>query len=250
MKRLINILMPFVVIGIFTFLFAFYAVNTWADTILNNQIKIKVDTNTVSYDIDNVKWETVEDGSQQPCPCQMLSFRALQLLAGQFKDGVMPRDDIRIFTGWTTEGPKELLVEKMGWNDKELSFTANATPTFYLQEKDMVFYFIQKSTNRCWKVWATDLHAPAFFEYRTLIKTNSATADQKKLFKNVIKPQAIRNLENIPLVDKFKIQEVAYYDENEVLHLPSTFISNGLEIGVDFKKITDVPITFQLITTY
>lgn len=232
MKKNINLFL-FVVLGCFVLL---SAGNVLADSILDNHVKVKTAGETVTFDLDVVKWETAEDGSLEPCACRMLSFRALQTLSKQFDKGIIPKDDLKIFTGWTTDGPEELFIGKMGWSSQDLSFTADATAMPYLTAADMVFYFVQKSTNRAWKVWAaSDLHSPAFFEYRTLIKTNAATAEQKKLFKGVIKAQAIKNLDTLPLVDKFEVQELPYYGSDGILHLPSVFISSGMERGAALK---------------
>ncbi len=207
----------------------------YADTIIGNQVVVKVDDVTTTYDLDQVKTE-VKDGKTKVCICRCLCFRALQMLAAQFDDAVIPRDDIRILTGWTTDGPEELFVEVMGWSPADLVFVANATDPAYLTIQDAFFFFVKKSTGRVWKVSASDdLYPTAFFDYRTLVKTESATKEQTTFFKTALRPQAIAHMGTLPLIDKFDVQTIPFYGDDGVLRLPAAFVSGGVEYDVELK---------------
>ena len=207
----------------------------YADTIIGNQVIVEVDDVTTTYDLDQVKIE-VEGGKTKVCICRCLCFRALQMLAAQFDDGVIPRDDIKIVTGFTTDGPEELFVEVMGWPHTDLMFMANATDPAHLTIQDAFFFFIQKSTGLAWKVSASDdLYPTAFFDYRTLVKTKSATEEQTTLFKTALRPQAIAHMGALPLIDKFDVQTIPFYGDDGVLRLPAAFVSGGVEYDVELK---------------
>lgn len=206
-----------------------------ADTITTNHVVVENNGVLTSYDFDQVKME-VEDGTTKVCICRCLCFRALQLLATQFADGVIPRDDIKIYTGWTTDGPEELFVEVMGWSHEDLAAMSGATAAANLTIVDAYFFFVQKSTGKAWKVAAKEgLYPTGFFTYRTLVKTGTATAEQKVFFQKALRPQAVANMEALPLIDRFDIQAVPFYGEDAILHIPSVFVSGGVEYEAELK---------------
>ncbi len=209
----------------------------YADTLVHNQVLVKSGETVVVYDFDEVKTE-VENGKTKVCICRCLCFRALQMLASRFADGVIPRDDIKIVTGWTTDGPEELFVEVMGWPHSDILFMANATEPTLLTLQDAVFFFVQKSTGRAWKVTAREgLYPKAFFSYRTSIKTKSATEEEIIFFQNALRPQAVANMEFLPMIDKFHVQMVPLYGEDGVLRIPACFASGGTEYEVELKNL-------------
>jgi hypothetical protein len=209
----------------------------YADTIVHNQVVVKSGETVVSYDLDEVKTE-VEDGKTKVCICRCLCFRALQMLATRFADGVIPRDDIKIVTGWTTDGPEELFVEVMGWSSGDLTPMAGATAAAHLTIEDAYFFFIQKSTGKAWKVVANEgLYPQGFFAYRTLVKTGQATDEQKDFFQTALRPQAVINMETLPLIDKFDILAVPFYGEDGILHIPACFASGGGEYEVELRNL-------------
>jgi hypothetical protein len=206
---------------------SFTAFNAYADTITTNQVVIKVNDVETTYDFDEVKLE-VENGITKVCLCKCLCFRALQMLATQFSDGVIPRDDIKVYTGWTTDGPEELFVETMGWTHEDLAFMTGATDAAHLTIEDAYFFFVQKSTGKAWKVAAKEgLYPAGFFTYRTLVKTATATSEQTVLFQKALRPQAVANMGGLPLIDRFDIQEVAFFGQDGVLRIPSVILSGG-----------------------
>jgi hypothetical protein len=224
---------------------SFVALNAYADTITGNQVIVKVNEVETTYDLDKVKLE-VENGTTKVCICRCLCFRALQMLATQFADGVIPRDDIEVFTGWTTDGPEELFVEVMGWSSGDLAPMAGAAAAAYLTIDDAYFFFIQKSTGKAWKVVANEgLYPTGFFTYRTLVKTGQATNEQKTFFQTALRPQAVANMETLPLIDKFDIQAVASYGEDGILHIPAVFVSGGAAYEVELKDTGNY--VFELI---
>lgn len=205
-----------------------------ARTISTNHVVVNVNDVDTSYDFDQVKME-VEDGKTKVCICKCLCFRALQLLAIQFDDGVIPRDDIQIYTGWTTDGAEELFVETMGWAHEDLMFMIDATDATQLTIEDACFFFVQKSTGKAWKVQANEhLYPKEFFTYRTLVKTGKATNEQKLFFQNALRAQAVANMESLPLIDRFDIQETAYFGQNGILRVPSLFV-DGKEYEIELK---------------
>jgi hypothetical protein len=209
----------------------------FADTISGNHVVVKSGGVETSYNLDEVKME-VENGKTKVCICRMLSFRALQMLASQFSDGVVPKDDIRIFTSWTTDGPEELFVEVMGWNHKDLAFMKDATDRAYLTIEDAVFFFTQKSTGRVWKVNAREgLYPIEFFTFRTLIQTGQATTEQKTVFQTALRPQAVLNMETLPIIDKFNLQAIPFLGADKILRIPVIFVSGGIEYEVTLKKV-------------
>jgi hypothetical protein len=191
-----------------------------ADTITTNHVFVEDNGVLTSYDFDQVKME-MEDGKTNVCICKCLCFRALQLLATQFADGVIPRDDIKIYTGWTTDGPEELFLEVMGWPASGLAFMERATDATHLTIEDAYFFFVQHSTGKVWKVRASAaLYPKEFFTYRSLVKTGQATDEQKSFFQKALRPQAVANMESLPLIDKLDIQEVAFFGGDGVLRVP------------------------------
>jgi len=206
---------------------SFVAGPAYADTITTNQVTVKTNESETTYDLDKVKLE-IEAGATKVCLCKCLCFRALQMLATQFADGVIPRDDIKVYTGWTTDGPEELFVETMGWSHEDLAFMAGATDATQLTIEDAYFFFVQKSTGKAWKVTAkVGLYPTQFFTYRTLVKTSTATDAQKTFFQKALRPQAVGNMGALPLIDKLDIQEVASFGQDEVLRIPVVFLSGG-----------------------
>jgi len=201
----------------------------FADTIANDRVAVASSGTTVIYNFDEVKME-IEDGKSKVCLCRCLSFRALQILASQFPNGVIPNDDIRIYTGWTTDGAEELFVDLMGWNHGDLSFLENSTDPVHLTTQDAVFFFVQRSSGNVWKVKTNEgLYPKEFFTYRTLIKTGQATDSQVIFFQTALRPQAVLNMTTLPLIDKFHVQLVPYYGEGGVLRLPWVFLAGGTE---------------------
>lgn len=180
-----------------------------------------------SYEFNQVKTE-VEDGKTKVCLCKCFCFRALQLLATQFAGGVVPRDDIQIYTGWSTEGAEELFVEIMGWSAGDLAFMTGAKHAAHLTIDDAYFFFVQKSTGKAWKVTGKEgLYPTEFFTYRTLVQTGAATDAEKVFFQKALRPQAVANMETLPLIDKFDIQDVASFGQDGVLRIPVVFLSGG-----------------------
>ena len=215
----------------------FMAATGYAGTISNNRVIIKSGDVSVNYDFDEVKTE-VENGKTKVCICRCLCFRALQMLTSRFADGVIPRDDIKIVTGWTTDGPEELFVEVMGWPHSDVLSMENATKPALLTLEDAVFFFVQKSTGRAWKVMAREgLYPKAFFSYRTSVKTKSATEEEIAFFQNALRPQAVANMALLPMIDRFDVQMIAIYGEDEVLRIPACFVSGGGEYEVELKTL-------------
>jgi len=206
---------------------SFAAFNAYADTITTNQAIVQAGAAETTYDFDKVKME-VENGITKVCICKCLCFRALQLLATQFTGGVVPRDDIKVYTGWTTDGAEELFVETMGWAHEDVAFMAGATDATQLTIEDAYFFFVQKSTGKAWKVTAKEgLYPTGFFTYRTLVQTGAATDAQKTFFQKALRPQAVANMKALPLIDKLGIQEVAFFGQNGALRIPVVFLSGG-----------------------
>nr|HDM99605.1 hypothetical protein [Deltaproteobacteria bacterium] len=215
---------------------SFTGPDAYADTITGNQVAVKENDVITAYNLDDVKWET-EDGKTKVCICRCLSFRSLQTLASQFADGVIPKEDITIYSGWTTDGPEELFIEVMGWPDDDLEFMTDPTAPAYLTIEDAYFFFIQKSTGKVWKVVAKeDLYPMEFFTYRTLVKTGAATQEQKAFFRKSLRPQAAANMETLPFIDKFDIQAVPFYGEDGILHIPALFVFEGREYEADLEE--------------
>jgi len=191
-----------------------------ADTITTNHVVLEDNGVITSYDFDQVKME-VEDGKTKVCLCKCLCFRALQLLATQFEEGIIPRDDIKIYTGWSTDGPEELFLDAMGWPGSGLAFMERATDAAHLTIQDAYFFFVQLSTGKTWRVQASaDLYPKEFFTYRTLVQTGQATEAQKSFFQKALRPQAVANMEKLPLIDQLDIQEVAFFARDGVLRVP------------------------------
>jgi hypothetical protein len=214
--------------------------NSWAlaDTILTNYVDVESKGQTNRYYLDDIKTEEAEGGRTKVCMCKMLSFRALQMMASQFPDGVIPKDDIQIYTGWTTDGPEELFVDVMGWAHKDLAFMKDANDSTHLTIEDAVFFFIQKSTGRVWKVNAREgLYPLDFFKYRTLIHTGMATQEQRTFFQTVLRPQAVLNMEKLPMIDKFDVQAISFLGADGILQIPVVLEFGGTEFyEVKLKK--------------
>ncbi len=226
----------------------YMAPSVHGETITGNQIRVKANDVITTYDLDQVKTE-VEDGKTKVCICRCLCFRALQLLAAQFSDGVVPRDDINIFTGWTTRGAEELFVDAMGWSPSDLAFVTGAKGPYYLTIGDAVFFFVQKSTGMVWKVKANEtLYPKEFFTYRTLVKTGEATDEQKSFFQSALRPQAVVNLEFLPSIDKFSARAIPYLDENGILHIPDAFVSDGSAYGAELEDEGDGTFLLRQVT--
>jgi hypothetical protein len=205
-----------------------------AETILTNTVVVEAGGRSTTYDFDEVRLEE-EDGVVKVCVCKSLAFRALQLLADRFADGVVPRDDIRILTGWTTDGAEELFVDIMGWPAGDLAFTAGATEATQLTINDAYFIFMRKSTGEAWKVTAdAALYPHGFFHYRTLIKSGQATSAERQFWQTALRPQAVANMEAIPLIDRLDIQPLAFFGtDNSMLHIPAVCVSDGSEYRID-----------------
>ena len=208
-----------------------------ADTITGNQLSVKLGDNTVTYDLDEVKTE-VENGVTKVCICRCLCFRALQILSSRFDDGVIPVDDIKVYTGWTTDGAEELLVEVMGWDHEDLAFVQGATDAASLTLEDAFFYFVQKSTGKAWKVVAREgLYPTGFFSYRTAVKKEIASEEEINFFKKALRPQAVSNIASLPMIDKFSVEAVSYLAADGVLHIPVAFSADGAsyEAGLEHQ---------------
>ena len=214
---------------------SFVGYNAYADTITTNQAVVKANDVETTYDFDKVKME-VENGITKVCICKCLCFRSLQLLSTQFTGGVVPRDDIKVYTGWTTDGAEELFVETMGWAHEDVVFMAGATDAAHLTIGDAYFFFVQKSTGRAWKVLAKEgLYPAGFFTYRTLVKTATASSEQTVFFQKALRPQAAANLAAIPLIDKLDIQEVAAFDQDGALRIPAVVLPGGMAYEVELS---------------
>jgi len=208
---------------------------SYANTIINNQVIVRSGETSTTYDLDKVKWER-ENGEIKVCICRMLCFRALQTLASRFPDRIIPRDDLKIITGWTTDGPEEQFVKEMGWPSEDLLVKTGATDPKYLTIKDAVFYFIRKSTGEAWEITADkSIYPKEFFTYRTLIKTGEAGAEQKSFFKNALRPQAVADLELLPIIDKFDLTPVLLYQEDGVIHIPIIITSSGISYTLELE---------------
>lgn len=48
------------------------------------------------------------------CVCQGVAFRVAQLMAEKWPDGIFHVDDVQVVTGWKTDGPEGLMVNKLG----------------------------------------------------------------------------------------------------------------------------------------
>jgi hypothetical protein len=207
-----------------------------AETVRTNTVVVAAGGTSTAYDFDEVRLEE-EDGVVKVCVCKSLAFRALQLLAGRFADAIVPRDDIRILTGWTTDGAEELFVDIMGWPAADLAFTAGATEATQLTITDAYFIFVRKSTGEAWKVTADeDLYPCGFFHYRTLIKSGRATSAEKQFWQTALRPQAVANMAAIPLIDKLNIQPVAFFGtDNSILHIPTVCVADGSEYRIEMR---------------
>ncbi len=210
-----------------------------ADTISDNQLAIQSGGNTIVYDLDEVKIE-VENGKRKVCICRCLCFRALQVLAGQFADKTIPSDDIRIYTGWTTDGPEELFLEIMGWSHDDLLIVPGATDRAHLTLKDAIFFFVQKSTTKAWKVTAREgLYPQTFFSYRTAVKTKTASEEEMGFFKKALRPQAVSNMASLPMIDKFAFEAVSYLAEDGGLHIPTALTVDGSAFAAELVNLGD-----------
>lgn len=64
-------------------------------------------------------------GDPKFCLCQGVAFRVAQIVADEWEDGIFHVDDARVVTGWKTDGPEELFVDKLGMeeDDEEAGFS-------------------------------------------------------------------------------------------------------------------------------
>ncbi len=53
------------------------------------------------------------------CVCQGVAFRVAQLMAEKWSDGVFHVDDVRVVTGWKTEGPEDLFIHRLEMSPDE-----------------------------------------------------------------------------------------------------------------------------------
>ncbi len=225
------------ILSILLMLLVFSVATVSADTITDNRLSVKLGDNTVIYDLDEVKTE-VENGVTKVCICRCLCFRALQILSSRFEGGVIPAEDIKVYTGWTTDGAEELLVEVMGWDHEDLAFVPDATAAAYLTLEDAFFYFVQKSTGKAWKVTAREgLYPTGFFSYRTAVKMKTASEEEINFFKKALRPQAVSNMASLPMIDKFSVEAVSYLAADGVLHIPIAVSADGAsyEAGLEHQ---------------
>lgn len=58
--------------------------------------------------------DLLPNGETVFCPCQAVAFRVAQIMADRWPDGVFHCSDAVVSTGWRTDGPQDLFVEKLG----------------------------------------------------------------------------------------------------------------------------------------
>lgn len=97
---------------------------------------------------------------RQFCLCQGVSFRVAQTIVDNWKDGVFHVNDVKVRTGWNSDGPKELFVDKLGMSEgKEGSFNyaVNISPPSELSLQDAWYEITILSRKKTFMIRATDI---------------------------------------------------------------------------------------------
>jgi hypothetical protein len=164
-----------------------------------------------------VMWEW--DGTKnqwKACICQMTAFRALQAVA-QFA-GISDIDSAatNIVTGWNTDGPVELYVDRMGWVEGDnFAYAEPITPSADLALADAWYALTIGGTTYRVQSRASNYSFTAqedrdghhqgwdFFDYRTAVQSGTATPVEKTYFQTVVRPQIVENFEGVTSFEVF-----------------------------------------------
>ena len=104
----------------------YMAPSVHGETITGNQIRVRANDVITTYDLHQVLKRKSKTVRPKSAFADAFASGRFSSLAAQFSDGVVPRDDINIFTGWTTHGAEELFVDVMGWSPSDLAFVTGA----------------------------------------------------------------------------------------------------------------------------
>jgi hypothetical protein len=158
------------------------------------------------------EWNT-STSDWKACICQMVAFRALQAV-GQYADITdFTSAGTDILTGWNTDGPVELYVDRMVWTEgANFAYADPITPNPQLDLDDAWYeYTINGTTYRvesqAGNYAFTDDTGHAgyqagwdFFDYREFVKDGGSGA-KKSYFSGVIRPQIVNNFKGATSFD-------------------------------------------------
>jgi len=166
-------------------------------------------------DYSGVMWEDNGSGGYQACGCRMSAFRALQAVGDYLHmNDTFSTSAISIRTGWNTDGPEEMYLETLGWEqDVNFSYASPITDNKYLTLADSWYEFTTGGHTYRVSLDAsiyeftpntshTGYHYDwDFFDYRTFAKTTPGIVPEKDYFKTVVKPQLVVKLEGAAQFD-------------------------------------------------
>jgi len=173
------------------FILAVLCLPSFADTIKSQELTSDVlfyqhdGGDVLSMDISECT-DVMPGGGTKFCLCQGMAFRVSQLMADKWKDGVFHVDDVKVVTGWKTDGPKELFVEALGMAEgKDSGFSyddeARAGKDQYTEDSwyevtvlSTGIQYLFCATDEIYDVVSDDTQ-PDFLDYRREIKSGDST---------------------------------------------------------------------------
>lgn len=190
--------------------------------IRDNNLSFKTtDGDVITVDYYDVVQEETPSGSTKICICRAVHFRALQLASAMWKKRQVAVDELEIACGINTPGPEEFVeaLEGLGVIIEPVQVDTS-TGGEYLGLYNYSVLVTNTATGKQVRIsprpelysgLTNDGHAfdhVEFFELRRKIKTGTATEEDKKFFKEQIRPRVVENFGSLPLVNMYEVAVV------------------------------------------
>ncbi len=122
-----------------------------------------------------------EGDQRHPCLCRAMGYRVAQIASSAWSDGIFDVDDVKVETGWNSDGPEELFVDLMGLPSVTYGIDGKISSPDAMSLADCWYRVTVISTGDSFVFRGTELMLPSdFMVLRNKVKGGRATADEQK----------------------------------------------------------------------
>lgn len=125
-----------------------------------------------------------EGDQRHPCLCRAMAYRVAQIVSSAWGDGIFDINDVKVETGWNSDGPKELFVDLMGLPSVIYGVNGKISSPDSMSLADCWYRVTVLSTGESFVFRGTEQMLPSdFMVLRNKVKGGTATPDEQKVLR-------------------------------------------------------------------
>nr|WP_321502366.1 Synerg-CTERM sorting domain-containing protein [uncultured Dethiosulfovibrio sp.] len=168
-----------------------------------------------------------EGDQRHPCLCRAMAYRVAQIASSAWSDGIFDVNDVKVETGWNSDGPKELFVDLMGLPSVTYGVKGKISSPDSMSLADCWYRVTVLSTGESFVFRGTERMLPSdFMVLRNKVKGGSATPEEQK---------ALRQSKAIIMAS---VQRDGFYGGFEIRKAPKPLAISDVLVSGDLRYLS------------